>query len=301
MATSKHLLGLLRSHIKGDDEKFLTVAMQAAAHEARNGHVKLAEQLKALVDEAKSGVTKANEKVIPIARPHGELAELVSVSYPSIYLGSMALKDEFKKKLQRIIHELRQESVLNGYGLKPVRKVLLVGPPGSGKTMTASALAGELRLPLFNILLDRVITRFMGETASKLRLIFDAINSTRGVYFFDEFDAIGSHRMSSNDVGEIRRVLNSFLQFLEEDEGSSLIIAATNHPELLDSALFRRFDEVIKYSFPDISIINQILRNRLVLFNTVNFDWDRVSSQAVGLSQSDIVSAADDAAKNFYS
>ena len=297
MATSKHLLGLLRSHIKGDNDEFLSVALQAAAHEARNGHRKLAEELKNLVDEAKSEVNRTNEKVIPLARPHGELAELISVSYPSINLGSMVLQDECKSVLHRIIQEQRQGSILRGYGLHPIRKILLVGPPGSGKTMTASTLASELRLPLFNILVDRVITRYMGETASKLRLVFEAINSTRGVYFFDEFDAIGSHRASSNDVGEIRRVLNSFLQFLEEDQSSSLIVAATNHPELLDFALFRRFDEVIRYSFPDISAIEQILRNRLAIFETNDMDWVVVSSHASGLSQSDIVSAADDAIK----
>jgi AAA+ superfamily predicted ATPase len=112
--------------------------------------------------------------------------------------------------------------------------------------MTASALAGELQLPLFTTLYDSLIGKFMGETASRLKLIFDAMTITRGVYFFDEFDAIGSQRQSANDVGEIRRILNSFLMFLENNQGDSLIIAATNHPNLLDKALFRRFDDVIR-------------------------------------------------------
>ena len=117
--------------------------------------------------------------------------------------------------------------------------------------MSASALAGELHLPLFTIVLDGLITKFMGETAAKLRLIFEAISQTRGVYLFDEFDALGSERASGNDVGEIRRVLNSFLQFLEQDQSDSLIVAATNHPKLLDRALFRRFDDVIEFALPD--------------------------------------------------
>ena len=99
----------------------------------------------------------------------------------------------------------------------------------------------------------------MGETASKLRIVFDAMATTRGVYFFDEFDAIGSKRGERNDVGEIRRVLNSFLQLLEKDDSDGLIIAATNHPELLDPALFRRFDDVIHYSLPDNNIAVRIL------------------------------------------
>ena len=96
--------------------------------------------------------------------------------------------------------------------------------------MTAGALAGELHLPLFTIVLDGLITKFMGETAAKLRLVFDAMQATRGVYFFDEFDAIGARRSERQDVGEIRRVLNSFLQFLEQDGSHGLIVAATNHP-----------------------------------------------------------------------
>lgn len=103
--------------------------------------------------------------------------------------------------------------------------------------MLATVLAGELGLPLFTIRLDSLMTKFMGETASKLRLLFDAITQTRGVYLFDEFDAIGSQRGLLNDVGEIRRILNSFLQLIEQDESDSLILAATNHPEILDHAL----------------------------------------------------------------
>lgn len=114
--------------------------------------------------------------------------------------------------------------------------------------MTASVLAGELGLPLFLVRLDALITKFMG--AAKLRQVFDAISELRGVYFFDEFDAIGSQRGLANDVGEIRRVLNSFLQMIEHDQSNSLIIAATNHPEILDYALFRRFDDVIEYHLP---------------------------------------------------
>ncbi|WP_249364437.1 AAA family ATPase, partial [Pseudoalteromonas ruthenica] len=136
---------------------------------------------------------------------------------------------------------------LKNHGLSPRRKVLLVGPPGTGKTYTASVLAGELDYPLFQVRLDGVITKYLGESSAKLRQVFDAIREVRGVYFFDEFDALGSNRSAGNDVGEARRLLNSFLQMIEQDESNSLIICATNHIEILDHALFRRFDDVIKY------------------------------------------------------
>jgi SpoVK/Ycf46/Vps4 family AAA+-type ATPase len=151
---------------------------------------------------------------------------------------------------------------------------------------------------LFTILLDGLITKFMGETASKLRLVFDAMTATRGVYLFDEFDAIGAKRGDRQDVGEIRRVLNSFLQFVEQDESQALIVAATNHPELLDRALLRRFDDVIEYTLPDVSLIEAILRNRLDRFATPELSWVDVANAAHGLSPADITRVADDAAKS---
>jgi SpoVK/Ycf46/Vps4 family AAA+-type ATPase len=163
--------------------------------------------------------------------------------------------------------------------------------------MTAAALAGELRLPLFTVVFDSLISKFMGETASKLRVVFDAMTETRGVYFFDEFDAIGSRRGERNDVGEIRRVLNSFLQLLEKDESDGLIIAATNYPELLDSALFRRFDDVIRYALPNSKIAVRLLKNRLASFDTERIDWEFVAKSAEGMSQSELAHAADEAAK----
>jgi SpoVK/Ycf46/Vps4 family AAA+-type ATPase len=163
--------------------------------------------------------------------------------------------------------------------------------------MTATALAGELKLPLFTVLYEGLIGKLMGETATRLRLVFDAIAVQRGIYFFDEFDAIGSQRLQPNDVGEIRRVLNSFLQFLENDDGPSLIIAATNHPELLDKAVFRRFDDVITFGLPDSEIARGILESHLTTFNLSNIDWPSILQATAGLSQAEVSRAADEAAK----
>jgi len=233
-----------------------------------------------------------------MAQPKGELASILAVRYPDVRLAEMVLPEALLSKLKRVIHEQRQQEHLRAHGLRPSRKLLLVGPPGVGKTMTAAALAGEVKLPLFTVVLDGLITKFMGDTAGKLRLVFDAMASTRGVYFFDEFDAIGSKRAEGNDVGEIRRVLNSFLQFLEQDDSQGLIIAATNHAELLDKALFRRFDDVIEYGLPDVALINRIFKNRLAAFDTKALVWDELSEAAMGLSPAEIVRAAENAAKS---
>ena len=236
--------------------------MQAAAHEARLGHIAIAQQLRELIDESKrrASAVQARPGQLVVLEPRGELASLLSVQTPSIRFSDMALPEALAERLKRVLLEQRQQKRLREHSLSPRRKLLFLGPPGSGKTMTASALAGELHLPLFTIMLEGLITKFMGETAAKLRLVFEAIRQTQGVYLFDEFDALGAHRSQSNDVGEIRRVLNSFLQLLEKDSSQSLIVAATNTPkDAGPRRSFRRFDDVIEYILPDAKLAEEIL------------------------------------------
>ena len=305
MASSEQLKALIKSHITRDDGHFYSVAMQVAAHEAKLGHGKLAEELRDLIDAGKTRLSQdASGKLVPIAgalnsanKPRGELANLLTVTHPANRLGDMVLDDLAAKQLARIIKEQRLLARIREHGLSPRRKLLLVGPPGTGKTMTASALAGELGLPLFAVRLDSLITKFMGETAAKLRQVFDAIADLRGVYFFDEFDAIGSQRSAANDVGEIRRVLNSFLQMIEHDQSNSLIIAATNHPEVLDNALFRRFDDVVEYHLPTPTQALDLIRSRLGNFAPKPFKKDGLIEQAEGLSYAEICRAVDESIK----
>lgn len=296
MASAKQLKALLESHLQGDDERFFSVAMQVAAHEAKLGHGKLAEELRALVDAAKR--RRGAEPPVPISRPRGELAGLLEASYPKARLGQMILSASLAGQIQRVIREQRHAGRIAEHGLSPRRKLLLVGPPGTGKTLTASVLAGELGLPLLQVRLDGLLTKFMGETAAKLRQIFDATGQTRGVYFFDEFDAIGSQRGLSNDVGEIRRVLNSFLQMIEQDRSHSLILAATNHAEILDPALFRRFDDVLHYELPDAAQIAKLLRTRLAGAAVKRVSWARLAVAAEGLSYAEVTRAADEVLKD---
>lgn len=299
MPTANQLLGLIRSHAQGDEERFHALTLQLAASEERKGHHKLAEELKQLADAAakrRQGVP-ATRSPTPIVAPRGDLAGLMAASYPKTRLNHMVLPDRIAGPLKRVVEEHKQRWKLRDHGLKPRHKLLLVGPPGSGKTMTASALAGELGFPLFSILLHGLITKFMGETAAKLRLVFDAIATTRGVYLFDEVDALGGQRGTENDIGEARRFLNSFLQFLDEDDSESLVIATTNHPELLDRALFRRFHLFLEYELPDRPLIVETMKARLITFDTKAVDWDRVSGTAQGLSQADLIRAAEDAAR----
>ncbi|MSR60498.1 MAG: AAA family ATPase [Planctomycetaceae bacterium] len=298
MATAQQLKALLQSYSEADGEMFVSVALQIAAHEARTGKGKFASEIKRLVDEIK--IKQREAKVggsVPISRPTGELATLLSATYPRTRLSQMVLAPEQRESLELVIREYRQQSKLREHGLSARRKLLLVGPPGVGKTMTSWALAGELKLPHFTVQLHSLITKYMGETAAKLFAIFEAMRHTRGVYLFDEFDAIGSMRAGSNDVGEIRRVLNSFLQFLEQDESDSVIVAATNLEDLLDDALFRRFDDVIRYRFPNRPELHDLIANRLAAFNLSRDQIDDLAGKAVGLSHAEICRACDEAAK----
>jgi SpoVK/Ycf46/Vps4 family AAA+-type ATPase len=293
MPSADQVKALIASLTEGDEAHFYSIAMQIAAHEARLGHGKLAVEIRALIDKAKARVRLPSKEPIPLARPRGEVAELLSVSYPNVHLKDMVLGPRTKKKLERVISEHRAIQLIRNRGLSPRRKLLLIGRPGTGKTLTASALAGELSLPLFVVRLDGLITKFMGETAAKLRLIFEALNHTRGVYLFDEFDSIGSARGLTNDVGEIRRVLNSFLQMVEQDNSDSLVVAATNHVRILDRALFRRFDDVIEYDLPDRARIIETLKAKLGAFRA-----DKIAASAQGLNFADITRACEDAIKD---
>lgn len=298
MATAQQIKALLRSYGDADGEQFVSIALQIAAHEARAGKSKLAAELKKLVDEIRGQQTKGRVRgVVALATPSGELANLLSASYPATKLSQMVLSEAQDGQLRTVVREFRQREKLREHNLFPHRKLLLVGPPGVGKTMSSKALAGELKLPHFSIQLHSLITKFMGETAAKLHAVFEAMRETTGVYLFDEFDAIGATRGGANDVGEIRRVLNSFLQFLEQDQSDSIVIAATNLVGILDAALFRRFDDVVSYTRPTRSEIARLIANQLAAFQASQCLIDAASQAADGLSHADVAAACDQAAK----
>lgn len=295
MPTSKQIVEMIRSHSKGDTERFLLVVEEIASQADRSGKKKLAEDLLHAIKNAR--VRKGNPAV-PIAQPRGELAGLVRVAYPEISLSDIALSPSLASKLRRIVLEHERRDQLLERGLAPRRKFLLQGPPGTGKSMSAAAIAAELSMPLFTVLLDGVITKYMGEAAAKLRIIFDSMRQTRAIYFFDEIDALATRRDNENDVGEARRTLNTLLLLLEEDKSNSLILAATNHASLLDPAIGRRFHASLKYQVPTTEEIEKVFKWNLLRFDTKNIEWGELARAAVGLSHADIKIVAEDAARD---
>ena len=290
MATAEQVKSLVKAYVDHDEEKFKTVALQIAAHEARAGHDTVARDLKKEIDK----ISKMNHGTYRIepANP------LFLFSTPSVKKNDLIVSTDLETRIERVLTEFRNRRKLQSYGYANRRKLLLEGASGTGKTLTASVIASELGLPLYTVQMDKLVSKFMGETSAKLRQVFESIYTAEGVYFFDEFDAIGSDRSFDNEVGEMRRILNSFLQFIEQDSSDSLIISATNNQKLLDKALFRRFDYVLHYDLPAKDEIYRLFEYKIGSFAPYLEITGRLIDEAVGLSHAEIVRVSNDAIKN---
>ena len=298
MSSAKQILALIKSRADGDEEAFYSIALQIAASEARQGRRQAAEELRAEIDKARASQSRGASVPIQFASPRGNVEGLVEMRNPRFKLKDVVLASELLGRFEDVLRQQRRREWLREHGRVPARRILFVGPPGSGKTMTSEAVAGELQLPLFVIRLEGLITRFMGDTANKLRLIFDETKKRRGVYLFDEFDAVGGHRTATNDVAEMRRVLNSFLQFMEEGNSTdSIILCSTNHPGLLDRALLRRYDQVLEFDAPTADQIKKLINSSFAPLKARTLNWKKLLPEAQGLSQAEIVRAVDDAVK----
>ena len=289
MATADQIKSLVKAYSARDDEKFKTVVLQIAAHEAKLGHGSIAQELKKEAANIGRGST-----VIRMSPNH---SSMLDYSMPSVELTELIVNDSIITKVKRILMEYRNKRKLYNSGLTNRRKILLEGNPGTGKTMTASIIASELNLPLFTVQVDKLVTKFMGETSVRLRQIFESMAVDTGVYLFDEFDAIGADRSMDNEVGEMRRILNSFLQFLETDSSESIIIAATNNQKILDKALFRRFDDVIHYDLPDDDQIRRLFEFKLEGYTDNDICVPEVVEASRDLSHAELSLVCDDAIK----
>lgn len=281
MATADQILSLIRNHLNNDDTQFRKVALQISAVEARSGHAIVARTIQELLNQKKTSLG-----TVRLVSKNKDIDDLLLQVDTYDDMTSLVLCQELKEKLDRVIKEYLKKETLSKYGLANRRKLLLYGASGTGKTMTASTLAKEFNLPFFVVRTEKVVTKFMGETGQKLGRIFDFINDVPAVYLFDEFDAIGSQRGMDNEVGEQRRILNTFLQLLERDDSDSFIIAATNSIESIDKAMFRRFDDVIEYKLPDTEQRLALLRE--YLYTAKDLDFSSAESLFDGMSHAEI-------------
>ena len=295
--TLEQLKSLISAHYADDRERFTTLALQLAAREAKQGHSTLAHEIRALIDKAKAETPKVvsvNDRELTGLENELTIRGLLQPERPQRGISSLIVNLKLKERINLILLEYRQRANLKKFGLRHRRKILLLGVPGTGKTMTAEVIAYEMILPLYVIQIDKLVSPFIGSTSAKLRQIFDQIKNEIGVYLFDEFDAIGGEQRKI--VGEMCRELNSFLHFLEVDSSDSIIIAATNNP-MRDKALFRRFDDVLHYVYPTEKEIKNLILKTLWSYMPANIEWEAILDKCKTLSQSEIVEACIDAVK----
>jgi len=216
-------------------------------------------------------------------------------------LDDMVLAPQVRQRLSRVVLEQSRKAALVARGLRPARKLLFSGLPGTGKTMAAGAVARAIGLPMFRVEPHGVFSRYFGESAHRLAKIFEYVRMMPAVYLFDEFDSIGADRAaigSEADGGEARRVVNALLQFIEGDQSSSVIVAATNHAQMLDSAIFRRFDETIVFEPLTKDELVELVQRKLVGFAAEPLDYDAIYDASQPLGHSDLCSALDRARKD---
>lgn len=237
MARADLLLSLVRAALAGDEQKVRAVVEALAAEERHKRHPVLADQL---VDELSRLPNRPRWEVTPAApaaQPHSALLEV----QPKLRLSDIVLPGVVRADLADLIEEQHRADLLRTYNLDPRHRILLTGPPGNGKTSTAEAIAAELALPLLVLRYEEVITSYLGETSARLESALEDVRRRHCVFFLDEFDAVAKERADAHETGEIKRVVSSLLLQLDRLPSYVVVCAATNHPELLDRAVWRRF------------------------------------------------------------
>jgi len=278
MASGKLLRQLIKSGSQGHLETFRSVSEEVIREERGKQHHLLANDLEKILYGRPSPHRHMGENSVPSDKERG--LPLLAMKEPTRRLEDVVLSAENRTQFDEILAEHHHEDLLRSYGMAPADKLLFCGPPGCGKTLTAEILASELGRPLAVVRIDSVVSSYLGETAANLRKVFDFAGTLPMVMLFDEFDAVAKERADSAEHGELKRVVNAVLQMMDAYQGQSVLIAATNHEGILDSAVWRRFEEVIVFDLPN---SEQILSLMEIKLRGVRRDFDLQSSKLVEL------------------
>ncbi|WP_370500391.1 AAA family ATPase [Mycolicibacterium sp. jd] len=280
----RQLKEIFRAFHARDELAFRRAATEIIEEEQAKHHNALARDLQKLLIAGNGTVDSGTTILLP-APPKDREGEwdLGEVREPERLLEDLVLRQSVSAALERIVEEVRQWSLLDAAGIPRRQRLLLQGPPGCGKTTAAEAVAAELGRPLLIVRLDAVVSSYLGETASNLRRILDYADQAPFVVLFDEFDALGRSRDDSSEHGEMKRVVTAFLQMTDRYRGPSLLLAATNHPSLLDEALWRRFDEVLTFDLPTVHQLRQLIRLRFKSVAHSSLEIDSYASALKGL------------------
>ncbi len=295
---------VVRAIADGSQSDLDRLADKIVEAERRTGHKKLADQLEAILKQprprgnghAPSIAGDQNLKELPLSRRHGEsLATLFATESLEHHMVLPAVAEE---RFARIECEFAARERLGVYGLRPRKTILLYGPPGCGKSLGAKRLAWKTGLPLMKVRFDALISSYFGESAANLRSIFIAAKERPCVLLLDECDFIARSRNNTKDIGEASRIVNSLLQLMEDYDAPGLLVATTNVEASLDTALFRRFDDVFLVPLPGPEEIQKLLTLTLSAVRLIEMiNWDRIVKELSGASAAMVVKAAQDAAK----
>lgn len=299
VARSDLLKRLFRSFQKGDSPSFVEAAREMIADERRKNHTVLAHELTEIL-EGHGASRNGNgplRRLEPLPKDKDRGIDLVEVLHSQRHLEDLILYPSQVETLRSVCQEFQNWEALEANGLRPSSRLLFCGPPGCGKTATAEAMANAVDLPLLYVRFDSVVSSLLGETAANLRKVFDFADKGSWVVLFDEFDAVGRSRDDSTEHGELKRVVNAFLQMLDRFRGHSLVIAATNFEQSLDPALWRRFDEVVRFDRPSQEQIEALLRKRCTAWLEPNPLLTPVVNELVGSSHGEVERVCLDAAK----
>ncbi|MBF0132893.1 MAG: ATP-binding protein [Magnetococcales bacterium] len=290
MASGKLLRQLIKSGANGNVEAFRTASEEVIREERDKHHHLLANDLEKMLYGHANTANKpffSLVKQIPNDKERG--LPLLHIKEPIRRIEDVVLSDQNSALIDEILQEHHRQEVLKSHGLSPVDRLLFCGPPGCGKTLTAEVMASELGRPLAIVRIDSVVSSYLGETASNLRQVLDFVSSVPMVVLFDEFDALAKERADVADHGELKRVVNAFLQLMDSYEGKSLLIAATNHEGILDAAVWRRFDEVLVFEPPNVKQLPPLLACKLRgLRREFEIDSTEVINLFKGMSHADV-------------
>jgi SpoVK/Ycf46/Vps4 family AAA+-type ATPase len=290
----KRLFKVIQS---GSGSEIDAVCRRIVEEEKRQGHSRVAKQLEDVLREKSSHSPSGGLSRLPTSRR--DSAPLVQEIPTEKLRHHMVLPPAVEKRFQRIEKEFAARTRLAKHGLKPRHRILLYGPPGCGKSLGAERLAWSTGLPLRKVRFDTLLSSYFGETMANLRRVFDTVQASPCALFLDECDSLARSRTERNDVGEITRITNALLEMLEDYKGDGLVIAATNLDSALDTALFRRFDEVLKVPLPGLEEICRLLQSTLSPMETdFSISWRDLAQAMDGMSGSEVVHVAQNAAKN---
>lgn len=264
MATGKLLRQLIKTGIEGDTDAFRETSQRVIEEERQKQHHLLANDLeRILYGTTPASGRSASSAHLTAPTDRERNLPLLSIREPLRRMDDVVLSDETHSTLEELLQEHHHTERLASYGLRAADRLLFYGPPGCGKTLTSEVIASELGMPLAIVRIDAVVSSYLGETASNLRKVFEFAATHSVVLLFDEFDALAKERADESEHGELRRVVNAVVQMMDEYAGKSVLIAATNHESILDSAIWRRFEEILHFEQPNLEQLRRLLTLKL--------------------------------------